>query len=72
MSRRPITVARIVDALETIMTGATEDKGWAPAIRAAELLGRHVGMWKSDAAPRDSLAELINQAASGGDAEPPS
>jgi hypothetical protein len=68
MSRR-LTVARIVDALETILAGATEDKAWAPAIRAAELLGRHIGLWRNDAPPQSSLGDLINEAAANGDGD---
>lgn len=69
-----IDVARIVSDLDTILTGAKEAAAWAPAIRAAELLGRHIGMWRSDAEPRESLADLIRDAAANAgnpDSDPP-
>jgi hypothetical protein len=65
MSRRrisPIDEARIVSELEAILTGAREAGAWAPALRAVELLGRHIGLWRGDAKPEASLAELINDA----------
>jgi hypothetical protein len=65
MSRRRIPVideARIVSELEAILTGAREAGAWAPALRAVELLGRHIGLWRNDAKPEASLAELINDA----------
>jgi hypothetical protein len=69
MSRRrtsPIDEARLLRDLETILTGAMEAGAWAPALRAVELLGRHIGLWKTDAGPpRASLAEMINEAAAG-------
>ena len=77
MSRRPqrppgYDEAFVIHALRAIQTGATEDKAWTPALRAVELLGRNIGTWKNvDSEPGASPAELINQAASGGDAEPP-
>ncbi len=52
---------RVVRDLETIRDGALEAEAWAPALRAVELLGRHIGMWRSDARPQTSLAELINR-----------
>ena len=69
MSRRrtPTDEARILGALETILAGAMEASAWAPAIRAAELLGKHIGMWKSEGPPQTSLADMINEAATGGD-----
>lgn len=63
MSRRRtprIDEARIVSELEAILNGAREAGAWAPALRAVELLGRHIGLWRSDAKPEASLAELIN------------
>jgi hypothetical protein len=69
MRRKPVDEERVLRALETILDGAIAGEGWAPAIRAAELLGRHIGMWKTDTQPRTSLAEMINAAA--GDSELP-
>jgi hypothetical protein len=68
MSRRrtppgaAINEARIVSELEAILSGAREAGAWAPALRAVELLGRHIGLWRTDAKPEASLAELINDA----------
>jgi hypothetical protein len=65
MSRRrssPIDEARIVSELEAILNGAREAGAWAPALRAVELLGRHIGLWRTDAREEASLAELINEA----------
>ena len=69
MRRKPMDEQRVLRALETILDGAIADKGWAPAIRAAELLGKHIGMWRTEAEPRTSLADMINAAA--GDSGPP-
>jgi hypothetical protein len=73
MSRRRVPVideARLLCALDTILTGTLEAKAWAPALRTVELLGRHIGLWKNDTQPHTSLAEMINAAAdSGGDEE---
>jgi hypothetical protein len=65
MSRRrvPTDEARVVRDLETIRDGAMEDRTWAPALRAVELLGKNIGMWKSEGPPRTSLADMINEAA---------
>jgi hypothetical protein len=65
MSRRrssPIDEARIVSELEAILNGAREAGAWAPALRAVELLGRHIGLWRTDAREEASLAELIDEA----------
>jgi hypothetical protein len=69
MKRRRMSNEQILDALETILAGATETKAWAPAIRAAELLGKQGGLWKSEAEPQTSLADMINEAAKAGDDE---
>ncbi len=71
MKRRRMTDEQILDALETILAGSMETKAWAPAIRAAELLGRQAGLWKSEAPQAVSLADMINEAAKGGDDGPP-
>ena len=71
MKRRRMNGEQILDALETILTGAMEAAQWPPAIRAAELLGKQAGLWKTDTPQHTSLAELINEAAAngGGDRE---
>jgi len=57
----PLDEARVVRDLETIRDGALGTESWAPALRAVELLGRHIGMWRSDSGrPQTSLAELID------------
>jgi hypothetical protein len=62
--------ADLVKALEDILHGAMAGEAWAPAIRAAELLGKRKGMWRADDGPRElSLAELIARAAAAGNAE---
>ena len=73
MSRRPVRrdEARTLADLETILAGAMEAEAWAQALRAVELLGKHIGLWKSDTAPRTSLADMIIEAAKAGDDEPP-
>jgi hypothetical protein len=53
----------LVRDLQKIRNGASACKQWAPALRAVELLGKYIGMWKSKAQPRTSLADLINRAA---------
>jgi hypothetical protein len=57
-----IDEARIVSELEAILSGAREAGAWAPALRAVELLGRHIGLWRTDAREEASLAELIIEA----------
>lgn len=69
MRRKPMDEARLLRDLETILAGAMAAEAWAPALRAVELLGKHIGLWKTDAQPRASLADMINAAA--GDIEPP-
>ena len=68
MSRRPVPTdeARVVRDLEAIRDGAMQDRTWAPALRAVELLGKNIGMWKGDGLPRTSLADMINDAAGSG------
>jgi len=64
--RRAPTVdeALVLSSLETILNGAIEGEAWAPAIRAAELLGRHIGMWRGETGgPQASLADMIRDAA---------
>ncbi|MDB5691878.1 MAG: hypothetical protein JWO81_941 [Alphaproteobacteria bacterium] len=65
MSRRraPTDEARVVSDLEAIRDGAMEDRTWAPALRAVELLGKNIGMWTGDTQPQTSLADMINEAA---------
>jgi len=58
-----------MEDLETIKRGAMADSAWAPAIRAVELQGRHIGLWRNDAPPQSSLADLINEAAANGDGD---
>lgn len=71
MSARPakparVTEAKIVRDLEAIRAAAMEAGAFAPALRAAELLGRHIGMWTRETAqPQDSLADLIARAVAG-------
>ncbi len=68
MKRRRMTDEEILDAFETILKGAMAAEQWAPAIRAGELLGKQAGLWKSEAVPQTSLADMINEAAAkGGD-----
>ncbi|MBS0540987.1 MAG: hypothetical protein JSR47_19655 [Proteobacteria bacterium] len=55
--------ARVVRDLQTIRDGALAAESWAPALRAVELLGRHIGMWRTEGRPQTSLAELIAEAA---------
>jgi hypothetical protein len=69
MKRRRMNEEQILDALETILAGAMAAEQWPPAIRAAELLGKHAGLWRNDGPPQSSLAELINAAAANGDGD---
>lgn len=70
MRRKPIDEARLLRDLETILAGAMAAEAWAPALRAVELLGKHIGLWKTDAQPRTSLAEMINAAVGDTDRPP--
>jgi hypothetical protein len=70
LSEGTLGPADIVKALEEILHGAKAGEAWAPAIRAAELLGKRLNMWHGDDGPPQlSLAELIRQAAAEGAAE---
>ena len=61
-SKGPIDEARIVSELEAILAGAREAGAWAPALRAVELLGRNIGLWRTDSREQEtSLADLINE-----------
>ena len=59
----PVDEALIVSELLAILAGAREAGAWAPALRAVELLGRNIGLWRTDSREQEaSLAELINEA----------
>jgi hypothetical protein len=67
MSTRPaknplVTEAKVVRDLETLRAAAMEAEAFAPALRAIELLGRHIGMWKNEIGQQPSLADLIAEA----------
>ena len=62
--------ADIVKGLEEIFLGAKAAEAWAPAIRAAELLGKRMNMWRVDDSPSPlSLADLIGRASADDAAE---
>ena len=54
-----ITDDQIMDLLDAFRVVAIEGKGYAPALKAIELMGRHIGMWRDVADREPTLAELI-------------
>jgi hypothetical protein len=51
-----------MDDLEAVRVAAAAAGAFAPAVRASELQGRHLSMWKNEATSAPSLAELIDDA----------
>lgn len=62
MTRKPaITPDKIVRDLEALRVAAMEAGAYAPALRAAELLGRHLGMWQVEVVRERTLEDLVNE-----------
>lgn len=62
MTRKPsITPDKIVRDLEALRVAAMEAGAYAPALRAAELLGRHLGMWQTEIVRERTLEDLVNE-----------
>jgi len=59
--------AKIMHYLEIFRAAAMEAGAFAPALRAIELMGRHIGMWRGESNRQVSLADLIAEAGAGAD-----
>lgn len=57
-----ITQEKVLSDLETARTKALEDKQFGPAIRAGELLGKHIGMWPNKIDANINLIDKLNDA----------
>lgn len=53
------TPEKIIDELYAVYIGATKDGAWAPALRALEQIGRHIGMWRAEASQTTDISQLI-------------
>ena len=56
-----LTQDKILRDLEEARIAAMAAGALAPAIRCSELQGKHIGMWRSEAAPERTLEELVNE-----------
>ena len=56
-----LTPDKAMRDLEEIRIAAVAAGAFAPAIRCVELQGRHIGLWRSEAAPERTLEELVNE-----------
>lgn len=62
MIRKPsITPAKVMRDLEALRVAAMEAGAFAPALRASELQGRHLGMWQTETVRERTLEELVNE-----------
>lgn len=57
--RTQVTVDSVVASIEACRDGAFAEGAWAPAIRANELLGKHVGMFSQQLAVEGGLAITV-------------
>ena len=67
-NRLELNADLVLDQLRSDHDGARNDGEWGSAVRATELLGRHLGMFakKFEVDVSLSLKELIEQAGNGG------
>ncbi len=65
--RIELTQEKVVSDLEDLKTKAAAAGNFGPAVRATELLGKHIGMWptKIDVAGSIALGELVKKAHKG-------
>lgn len=60
--RLEITQEKVIKDLEDARTKAVDDKQFGPAIRAGELLGKHIGMWPNKIDANINLIDKLNDA----------
>jgi hypothetical protein len=61
MTEAEITPLKILRDLEALRRAAMADGAYAPALRAIELTGRYIEMWRSESANGGpTLEELVN------------
>lgn len=50
---------KILELLQTVHDRALEAEAFAPALKALEMIGREIGMWRGESQKAATLAELI-------------
>lgn len=61
MSEADLTPLKVIRDLESLRRAAMADGAYAPALRAIELQGRFIEMWRSETAGSGpTLEELVN------------
>lgn len=60
-----ITVDKVLEDLEVARVGALGALQYAPAIKASELHGRHIGMFREDYADREQAPMIVIKVAGG-------
>lgn len=65
--RLELTQEKVISDLEDLKTKAAVAGNFGPAVRATELIGKHIGMWptKIDVAGSIALGELVKKAHKG-------
>jgi hypothetical protein len=68
MSEEP-SRQRILDLLQTVHDRALEAESFTAALKALEMIGREIGMWREEKREEATLAELIAGTPRVGDGE---
>ena len=50
---------RILELLQLVHERALEAEAFAPALKALEMIGREIGMWRGEGQQEPTLADLI-------------
>jgi hypothetical protein len=60
---RPVVLTpdKIMRDLEDVRLATFATGAFALAIRCSELQGKHIGLWRSEAAPERTLEQLVNE-----------
>lgn len=58
MSEEP-SRQRVLELIQTVHDRALEAEAFAPALKALEMIGREIGMWREEKREEATLAELI-------------
>ncbi len=56
-----LTPDKTMRDLEELRIAAFAAGAFAPALRCIELQGKHIGLWRSEAAPERTLEDLVNE-----------
>lgn len=57
-----LSADKVMRDLEEVRLAAVAAGAFAPALRCIELQGKHIGLWKGDAASERSLEQLLVEA----------